>query len=172
LSESGEEESIARAHACYYLALVEEAEPHLKDAQQLLWLSRLDREQENLRTALGWLIAHHEGEKAMRFCISLWLFWETRGYWSEGRSFLKTVLLLPEAGEQTVVLSLSELGWVLGEQGDHAAAASLLKECIMLCRKLGSTWELSRSLTTLVEYVTGNTRDARPIHSSEPHALL
>ena len=34
-------------------------------------------------------------------------------------------------------------------QGDHAAAASLLNECITLCRKSGSTWELSRSLLTL-----------------------
>src|SRR6266700_662834 len=42
LTASEEEERIRRAHANYYLALVEEAEPHLKGAQQLLWLRRLD----------------------------------------------------------------------------------------------------------------------------------
>ena len=106
LRESGEEEPIRRAHANYYLALVEEAEPHLKDAQQLVWLSRLDREQENLRAALSWLIAHEEAEIALRFCGALWWFWQTRGYWSEGRRWLKTVLALPEAGEPTVMREL------------------------------------------------------------------
>ena len=48
-----------------------------------------------------------------------------------------------------LVLPMSTLGRVLVEQGDHAAAASLMKECITLCRKSGSTWELSRSLVTL-----------------------
>ena len=117
LCESGEEESIRQAHARYYLALVEEAEPHLRGAQQLLWFRRLDREQENLRAALAWLIAHAEGEKALRFCVSLWLFWQTRGYWSEGWRRLKTVLALPEAGERTVlrakVLSAAGENWLL-----------------------------------------------------------
>jgi predicted ATPase/DNA-binding NarL/FixJ family response regulator len=138
LRESGEEESIERAHADYYLALVEEAEPHLKDAQQLLWLRRLDRDQENLRTALDWLIAHHEGEKAMRFCISLWLFWETRGYWSEGQRLLRAVLALPEAGERTVsrARTLGAAGELAAVQGDLQEANVLLTESVILCQEL------------------------------------
>src|SRR6266704_846962 len=64
LRESGEEERIRGAHAEYYLALVEEAEPHLRGVQQLLWLRRLDREQLNMRVALSWLIAHEKEEIA------------------------------------------------------------------------------------------------------------
>ena len=36
LRESGETEALARAHAHYYLALADEAEPHLKSAQQVM----------------------------------------------------------------------------------------------------------------------------------------
>ncbi len=138
LRESGEEESIQRAHAKYYLALVEEAEPHIKGAQQLLWLRRLDREQENLRAALGWLIAHEEGEKALRFCVSLWLFWQKRGYWSEGRHWLKTVLALPEAGERTVLRAstLSAAGELAAVQGDLQEARLLLTESVTLFQVL------------------------------------
>ena len=52
--ESGEAEVSRRAHALYYLRLAEQAEPHLKGAQQIEWLEQLEMEQENLRAALGW----------------------------------------------------------------------------------------------------------------------
>src|SRR6266702_1453535 len=138
LRESGEEDLIRLAHADCYLALVEEAEPHLKDAQQLLWLRRLDRAQENLRAALSWLIAHEKAEIALRFCGALWWFWQMRGYWSEGRRWLKTVLALPEAGERTVVLAkvLSAAGELAADQGDLQEAHLLLTESVTLCQEL------------------------------------
>ena len=138
LRESGEEEPIQRAHANYYLALVEEAEPHLKDAQQLVWLRRLDRAQENLRTALSWLITHEEGESALRFCVALWLYWQTRGYWSEGRRWLKAALALPSAGERTSVRAkaLSAAGELAGVQTDWQEAQQLLSESLAIFREL------------------------------------
>jgi predicted ATPase/DNA-binding CsgD family transcriptional regulator len=204
LRESGEARQIQSAHAEYYLALVEEAEPYLKGAQQLLWLRRLDREQENLRAAVSWLITHEEGEKALRFCVALWWFWQTRGYWSEGRRWLKAALALPGAGERTAVraralsaagelagiqtdwqeaqqllsesrdlyndlgddrgyvLPLSILGWVTFRQGDLAASVPLMERCIILCRKLGSNWELSRVLLWLgnITYLQGDLEQA------------
>jgi predicted ATPase/DNA-binding CsgD family transcriptional regulator len=139
LRESGEEDFIRRAHSDYYLALVEEAEPHLKGAQQLLWLKRLDQEQENLRAALGWLVVHEEGEKALRSCIALWWFWQTRGYWSEGRRWLKAALALPGAGERTAVRAraLSAAGELAGIQTDWQEAQQLLSESRDLYNDLG-----------------------------------
>src|SRR5439155_21842661 len=92
LRESGEAHVSQRAHALYYLALAEEAEPHLKGAQQVLWWRRLEREQENLRAALTWLIDQEEGELALRLSGVLWWFWNIRGYWSEGRRWLEAAL--------------------------------------------------------------------------------
>ncbi len=139
LTASEEEERIRRAHANYYLALVEEAEPHLKGAQQLLWLRRLDRAQENLRTALSWLIAHEEGEQTLRFCVALWWFWQTRGYWSEGRRWLKAALALPSAGERTLLRAraLSAAGELAGAQTDWQEANHLLSESMILFKELG-----------------------------------
>ncbi len=151
LRESGEENLIRLAHANYYLALVEEAEPHLKDAQQLVWLRSLDREQKNLRAALSWLIAHEEAEIAMRFCGALWWFWQTRGYWSEGRRWLKTVLTLPEAGERTVLRAkvLSAAGELAVDQGDLQEARLLLTESVTLCQELADDRVLVRPMSTL-----------------------
>src|SRR6266480_2214934 len=139
LRENGEEDLIRRAHSDYYLALVEEAEPHLKGEQQLLWLGSLDREQENMRAALNWLITHKEGQKALRFCVALWWFWQTRGYWSEGRRWLKAALAMPSAGERTVMRAraLSAVGELAGHQTEWQEAQQLLSESITIFKELG-----------------------------------
>jgi hypothetical protein len=54
-SDSGQEaEALHRAHAAYMLALVEQGEPQLVGPEAPGWLDRLEREQDNLRAALGW----------------------------------------------------------------------------------------------------------------------
>ena len=130
LTASGELEIAQRAHALYYLKLVEEAEPHLKGAQQATWLERLDRELENLRAALDWLIAQQEAELALRLCAALWRFWRLYGYWSEGRRWLEAALALPNAGQPTAARAraLTVAGDLAYYQDDSAAARSYLKK--------------------------------------------
>jgi DNA-binding CsgD family transcriptional regulator/tetratricopeptide (TPR) repeat protein len=139
LRESGEARQIQNAHAEYYLALVEEADPHLKGAQQEVWLRQLDREQENLRAALSWLIEHDEVEMALRFCVALWWYWRRRGYWSEGRRWLKAVLALSGAGEQMEMRAraLSAAGELAALQFDGQVAFLLLSESVALYRGMG-----------------------------------
>ena len=151
LSESGEEDFTRLAHAEYYLALVEEAEPHLKDAQQLMWLRRLDRELDNLRIALSWLIEHEKVEMALRFCGALWWFWQMRGYWSDGRRWLKTVLALPGAEARTALRAkvLSAAGELATDQGDLQEARLLLTESVTLCHELDDNRALVRPMSTL-----------------------
>ena len=58
LTETGELEEACRSHALYYLALAERADPELLNREQRLWIDRLERARENIRTALRWLIEH------------------------------------------------------------------------------------------------------------------
>jgi predicted ATPase/DNA-binding CsgD family transcriptional regulator len=57
---SNEVEITQRAHAEYYLALVEEAEPRLFSSEQLCWLERLEQEFDNLRTAVQYLLQQEQ----------------------------------------------------------------------------------------------------------------
>src|SRR5581483_3207111 len=99
LVASGERERAQSAHAVYYLSLTEAAEPKLTGSDEGTWLRLLDREQENLRMAMGWTLEQgSEGaEMALRFGGALWRFWWTRGFISEGRYFLSKAL---SSGEQ------------------------------------------------------------------------
>jgi predicted ATPase/DNA-binding CsgD family transcriptional regulator/transcriptional regulator with XRE-family HTH domain len=151
LEASGEAEVIRRAHAEYFLRLVEEAEPDLKGVQQIAWLARLEQEQENLRAALKWLIEGGEAERALHLCGALWWFWRLRGYWSQGRHWLEAALGLPQTGGSTE--ARAKALWAAGDlaycQDDYLIARSMLEESVMLSRALRAEKDLAMALGTL-----------------------
>ena len=147
LHESREAQASQRAHALYYLALAEEAEPHLKGEQQVLWWKRLEREQENLRAALSWLIEREEGELALRLSAALWWFWNIRGYWSEGRHWLEAVLGLPQAQGRTTRRAKALLGvGVLAHRSRHPATRSWFEESVAIARELADKHGLAEAI--------------------------
>ncbi|HKF35394.1 MAG TPA: LuxR C-terminal-related transcriptional regulator [Ktedonobacteraceae bacterium] len=62
----GEEIEARRAHAEYYLSLAEEAELECRRNKQIPWLRRLRVEQENLRSALNWMMECGDAEAVTR----------------------------------------------------------------------------------------------------------
>ncbi len=167
LVASGESQVTRRAHAEYYLRLVEEAEPQLKGVQQTTWLAKLEQEQENLRAALRWFIEGGEGESALRFCGALWWFWRLRGYWSEGRRWLGAALELSLVGAPT--MARARALWAAGDlaycQDDYLIARSLLEESVTLSRTLHDERELATALGMLgvLMHVQGDLESASPL---------
>ena len=62
LEVSGEAGEVRSRHATWFVALAEEAEPHLKGHLQVAWLQRLEIEHDNLRVALSWSLERGEAE--------------------------------------------------------------------------------------------------------------
>ncbi len=87
----GEAEALARKHRDFFLALAEEAEPHLFGANQVLWMNRLEDDLENLRAALS--VARSERDLSLpRLAGALSHFWYGRSYLSEGMGWLEDAL--------------------------------------------------------------------------------
>src|SRR5262249_19994377 len=85
-SDGGREaEALRQAHAAYFLALAERAEPELTGPAAAIWLDRLEREHDNLRAALGWARTWGDGgaETGLRLVGALWRFWWARGHLRE-----------------------------------------------------------------------------------------
>ncbi len=148
LQESGEVEETRRAFALYYLHMAQEAEPHLRGRQQIRWLARLEREQENLRAALTWLIEREETVLALHFCAALWWFWRLRGYWTEARRWLEAALGQTNTIEATPAYAraLCAAGDLASCQDDYTASNSFLEKAIELCRTLDIQKELMYAL--------------------------
>lgn len=151
LQASKEEELLRHTHARCYVRLVEEAAVHLKGEQQTEWLEQLEREVQNLRAALDWLIVHSETEQALRLCSALWRFWHLYGYWSEGRRWLELVLTLPDTASSCPAraMALYVAGDMAYYQDDNDTARALLEECAQLCRAVGDNRTLGLALGTL-----------------------
>src|SRR4051812_44517076 len=83
---------VRRAHAAYYLALVEAAEPALTGPDQAKWLERLEPEQDNLRAALRWAEERGDAATGWRLAGALCEFWLIRGHLREGQAWLQRLL--------------------------------------------------------------------------------
>jgi predicted ATPase/DNA-binding CsgD family transcriptional regulator len=154
LETSGEMEFSRQAHAAYYLALAEDAEPELRGPQQAVWLERLEREHENLRAALQWGLVPgedgHRREMALRLGGALRRFWIVRGHWSEGRNFLERALAESKGVAASVqVKALITAANLAHMQSDNDRAEALAEESLALCRELRDTGGIAHSLRLL-----------------------
>ena len=152
LAACGELEQTRDAHAAYYLALAEEAKSARPHADQGAWQERLEREVENLRAALEWLLEHNKVEAALRLAAALRQFWALPGYLDEGRGFLEQAL---EASKEIDVSptvrakALYAAGWLACWQHDPRQATPLLEESLQLFRSLGDKRGTAAALTCL-----------------------
>jgi tetratricopeptide (TPR) repeat protein len=154
LATSGEMEDTRRAHAAYYLRLAEEAEPKLGGPRQTEWLDRLEREHENLRAALQWLLEQAGDEEArlsrkmaLRLSAALQQFWDVRGHYSEGRTFLEQALA---GGEGAVTIlrlkALQAAASTAVHYGDTERGEALCEEILTLSRELDDTDGVAHTL--------------------------
>jgi predicted ATPase/DNA-binding CsgD family transcriptional regulator len=142
LATCGEEQATYQAHAAYYLRLSERAEPELTGPQQLTWFERLEREHDNLRAALSWLLEQGANEQSneLALCLSgaLAPFWEIHGYVSEGWRWLDRTLR-ESRGSRAAVRAKALIGAaaLATMKEDFAQAEALCAEGLALYRDLG-----------------------------------
>ncbi|MER6570185.1 BTAD domain-containing putative transcriptional regulator [Streptomyces sp. NPDC001093] len=97
LADSGEEERFRAAHAGYFLALAERAEPFLRRTEQVEWLARLAAEQDNFQAALRWSVSA-DAVLGLRLMSALTWYWWLRGL--HGETAPLAAALLATAGDE------------------------------------------------------------------------
>jgi len=157
LQQSSDAAAMHHAHAAYFRALGEEAEPHLWGFGQAEWVRRLEGEHDNLRAALGWLRDHGEVESALRLAVAIGRFWFFRSYYEEGARWLESLLASPGAIDPMVrVRALYRAGILAWMRGDAPRLGLLGEEALALARTTGDVegsslaWQL-RAFASLSE---------------------
>jgi predicted ATPase/class 3 adenylate cyclase len=134
--ESDDSESIKHAHAEYFLAMAEQAEPKLWGQEDTAWLDLLEREHDNMRAALSRALEFQSGEPALRLAGALRWFWNMGGYYGEGRTWLEAALAR-EGSASTRAKVLEGLGWLANQQGDLNRAEGTAEEGLKLSAEAG-----------------------------------
>ena len=138
-------------HALRFLALAEEAGPHLLRVERRTWLARLEREHDNLRTAFDFCAGSGRIVEALRLAAAMWRFWQFRGHLREGLQRIRRVLDDPASRAHPAERepALEAAGGLAYWLGDMAATTASYDEGLALARASGDPLRISNALYNL-----------------------
>src|SRR5262249_10589852 len=143
---SGEADAISRRHAGYYLGLAEDGATGLRGPYAADWGARLEREHDNVRAVLSWVVTCGEADTALRLAGAQWRFWSERGHLSEGRRWLSAALdLPPDPTKDNAVARVRALvgaAQLASDQGDFDEAETYSAAAVALARNRGMPADL------------------------------
>jgi predicted ATPase/class 3 adenylate cyclase/Tfp pilus assembly protein PilF len=133
LRTAGEEEKARTRHAAHFCDLVALCEPQLAGMDQKEGLDRLDQVYDDVRHAFNWQLTH-DAAHALHLAGALGRFWDTRGYFAEGRETIERALRaasprLPGAGDahpQARAKAQRWQGLLALRQGDYDPAHEII----------------------------------------------
>jgi predicted ATPase/DNA-binding CsgD family transcriptional regulator len=165
LERCGEAERVRRAHAHYYVSLMEEAERKLHTAEQMHWVRRLRGEMDNLRTVLRWSIETGELEVASRLSGAMWYYWIIGGHVHEGWHWMEQIFPMCATGAASVrakaLHSIAALAFYLGR---YEQATAFGEESLALYRTVGDSASIAGILVGLahIAYLQGHYEQVHP----------
>jgi non-specific serine/threonine protein kinase len=143
LSRDGEEQTVRRRHAEYFVALSEESRRAISDGRSGEWLERMEAEHDNVRAALAWSL-EHDPDLCLRLAAGAHPFRELRGYLRESRRWLETAVALDSSAPAIVrAEALLALARVAALQGDTAVARGFYEQGVPLAREAGDTKQVA-----------------------------
>ena len=147
LEARGEAAEIRLRHCRLFLELAERAAPALAGDEQRTWLDRLEREHDNIRSALDAAEAANDGDTAIRLAFAMWRFWQKRGHLPEARRRLERLVAEPWARTDPVQWArLNEaLGGVCWWQADLPRMTEAYEEALRVWRELGDKAEIANA---------------------------
>jgi predicted ATPase/transcriptional regulator with XRE-family HTH domain len=183
LSESCERTATAERHAQYYLALAEHADLNALDTQ----LATLDREYDNMRAALSWLVGSRDADRSQRLATALAPLWSSRGDLDEGQDWFGDVMAL--AGRRSCLVraralnAAARLAWLAHDYGGttthpRRGADTLYAEALVVAREVNDAQTIADALggLALVAMWNGDLPAARvrfeeTLHFSQENSL-
>ncbi|MBX7042077.1 MAG: tetratricopeptide repeat protein [Ignavibacteria bacterium] len=137
LAASPEEKETMRRHFGYFSGLVSDSEEKLTGRRQRECLHMIDADYENIREALKWAIEECPAE-GLKMAISLGKYWELRGNFSEGCTYLEKALSCNDEAEPLIrARALYLAGFFLTYLASHHEAEMYLQDAMKIFRDLG-----------------------------------
>jgi predicted ATPase/DNA-binding SARP family transcriptional activator len=94
LDEAGARHATERAHLTYYRELARTTDPLLRGPEQRSGIDLIEREYENLRTALRHAVTERDEQEALCMVLSLAWYWQIRDQRLDARAWSREVMAL------------------------------------------------------------------------------
>ncbi len=148
----GEQDAAQAAHARYVLQLASRIPGVAKadtpeSATTQPWWMELEENQENVRVALQWLLAH-DGVGALQLAVRLHPYWEIRSHQREGSRWLTSALAQAPAQVDLALLAegLCKAGNFAQQLSEYTQATDLLARALVAYRTLGDDAGIAATL--------------------------
>ncbi|MGI8685781.1 MAG: AfsR/SARP family transcriptional regulator [Acidimicrobiales bacterium] len=158
------------AHLAWAAALAARADLALRGPEQATWLETLEAALDDLRAALAWGGAtpgSDAAETALAMAAALERFWEMRGYFSEGRGWLESLLAAGDHARAEVrSRALASAAILAQRQGDYEPARVLHTESLRLAQEAGDDRAVAAAVHGLgnLAVLQGDFAAARPLY--------
>jgi len=158
LREAGEETIVRDRHLAYSIDFAEQAERELKGANQLSWLKRMDKEYDNVRAAMAWCSRDASRDiAALRLAKAMHLFWQRRGYWSEGQRELEQAIANYDthdsshsrSGHLYLARAIVALSWLAVYLQNYSNTRESLERGLALAQASGDSATMAHALGLL-----------------------
>ncbi len=149
LEEAGAAD-VRRRHAEWLTELAETmSERTFAGEDMTVWLDRIQPEHDNMRAALAWSL-EEAPELTLRIASSVRLFWEVRGHFREGGSWIEQGLSRAvDAAPEVRLRGLAASGAIATRLGDLDLAQERKEASLALARELGDELWIARELSDL-----------------------
>lgn len=150
LEAGGKAEAVRSAHAAFFTEFALFADVQLKGGDQRFWAGQLEREHDNIRTALAFTLGR-DAAAALELSSALLRFWWIRSYLTEGRRWLKDVF--SALGEVPTTAALAKAyngaGILARMQGDYATSSDFDVRSLEAYRALGDPNGVANALNNI-----------------------
>jgi predicted ATPase/DNA-binding CsgD family transcriptional regulator len=138
LAANDEADEARWRHARWCQDIAEYRNQGERAASEEAWLSLLEREHANLRTALRWLAEQEDGAALVQITGALWQFWRDHAHYHEGRQWLDLALDIgPRDESEARLRALTGAGGLAWYATDVARAYDLMKQALPLAQAVG-----------------------------------
>lgn len=148
LSTSEARVAAKRAHAAYFLRLVQTADASLRASAQSQWLQRLELERDNCRAALQFARTEPDA-LGLPLATALGRYWALHGFVTEGRLWLNEMLNATSDAHPLRATALMRVARLAYWQRDYQSAWSQLHESLAIKRAIGDDGGIARRLAYL-----------------------
>lgn len=147
LLEAGEEVEYRHRHIEWCHGMTAKIAEILATPEFPAFLDRVELERFNIRSALNWSLATGERlDEALAICGHLPLYWDTRGYVTEGIEFTRKLTAMTDDISRSRGMALAALGWLEMLGGQPDASEQALDMAVAMFRTLQDKEWLCRAL--------------------------
>jgi predicted ATPase/class 3 adenylate cyclase len=158
LVDAGDSAAIRSRHARFFAALAEEAYAG-RFEHEVEWAARLERDHDDMRTALDWLADEEDEEGALRLAGALGWFWLSHAHLAEGARRIEAALGGVATDETARARALTAAGQLLARLGEVENGRARLDEALTSWAGLGDHAERANALDEfgwLLVYAAGD----------------